>query len=421
MPAVSPGNDCFAHDGRMISVGDALARLRAVVAPVAGTGEAALEEAAGRILAVPLVSARDVPAFANVAMDGFAFAGADLAAGGPTRLRLVEGRAAAGHPFAGTVPRGCALRVLTGAMVPDGCDTVVMEEQARVEDAHVLLPEGVRPGINCRPAGEDIAKGKRLFEAGLRLEPRHLGVAAELGLARLPVYERLKVALLSSGDELVEPGADLPPGRVYDANRPILRALLARLPVEVSDLGVLPDDAASVRRALLDASRSHHVIVSSGGASRGDEDHMARTVQQEGKLHFWRIAMKPGRPLSLGQLGSATFVGLPGNPVASTVCFLRFARPVILALGGAAWREPWAFPVRADFTLRKKPGRAEMLRAALERREDGLWARRIMREGSGVLTSLTDGDGLVEVGPMVERVDPGDTVPFLSFAELGAT
>lgn len=417
---MSLANDCFAHDGRMIGVGAALARLRAAVVPVAVPCEVPLAEAAGRILAEPLVSDRNVPAFENVAMDGFAFAAAFLAAEGPSRLRLVEGRAAAGVPFTGTVPEGCALRVLTGAMVPAGCDTVVMQEQARVEDGWVVLPGGIRPGINRRPAGEDIPLGKRLFEAGLQLEPRHVGVAAELGRASLPVFSRLKVALLSSGDELVEPGEPLAHGRVYDANRPILRGLLARLPVEVTDLGMLPDDAATVRSTLLEAARSHDVIVSSGGASRGDEDHMARTVQREGSLHFWRIAMKPGRPLSLGRLGAATFVGLPGNPVASTVCFLRFARPVILALGGAAWREPWAFPVRAGFSLRKKPGRTEMLRATLERREDGLWARRIMREGSGVLTSLTDADGLVEVADTVERIEPGDMVPFLTFAELGA-
>jgi molybdopterin molybdotransferase len=403
-------------------VAAALERLRSRVRPVVEPEEVALVEAAGRILAAPLVSPRAVPAFDNAAVDGYAFAAAAQTTDGPTRLLLARGRAAAGHPARSPVPPGHALQVLTGAVMPPGTDTVAMNEEVQASADAVVLERPLRPFSNRRLAGEDIRAGQELFDAGLILRPAHVGVAAELGLARLPVFRRLRVALLSSGDELHEPGRDLPHGGVFDANRFILRALLRQLPVEVEDLGIVADEAALVERTLLAAAERHDVVLTSGGASRGDEDHVVRTVERHGRLDFWQIAMKPGRPLAFGRLADAVTIGLPGNPVAATVCFLRFARPVIARLAGAGWLEPRAFPVPAGFDFTKKPGRTELLRARLVADEHGsLVADIVRRQGSGILTSLTDADGLIEVDPATLRIAKGEPVRFLSFAELGAT
>lgn len=416
--------DCFAHGGTRIAVPDALALLEARTAPVVGTEKVPLRAATGRCLARTLRAERDVPAFDNVAVDGYAFAATEASRREGGRFQLLPGRAAAGHPFAGTVPEGAAVRALTGAPMPDGADTVALQEEAvALGEGWVALPAGLKPGANRRRAGEDVRAGQELLAEGHRLRPQDLGLAAELGLAELSVFAPLRVAVLSTGDEIVEPKGEAPaPGAVFDANRHILAGLLRSLPAVVTDLGIVRDDRDAVRRALAEAARAHHAVLTSGGASRGDEDHVVRGVAELGRLDFWRVAMKPGRPLAFGRLGErAVFVGLPGNPVAATVCFLLFARPVLLRLAGAAWRRPTAFPVPAAFAARKQRGRTEYLRATLRRDgPDGrLAAVRIEREGSGILTSIVDADGLVELGPEVERVEPGEPVPFLSFAELG--
>ncbi|HET6519676.1 MAG TPA: gephyrin-like molybdotransferase Glp [Geminicoccaceae bacterium] len=415
-------DDCFAHDRDRMRVKEALALLAERTRPVVGVEAVPLAEAHGRVLAETVLSARDVPGSDNAAVDGYAFAHADLAPDGETRLRI-EGRAAAGHPWAEPLRPGCAVRVLTGAVMPAGADTALMQEDVRPEgDDHVVIPPGVRRGANRRRAGEDVRAGAAVLRPGLRLRPQEVGVAASVGRRELRVFRRLRVALLSSGDELREPGDQLPPGATYDSNRIMLRALLRGLGAEVSDLGILPDRADAVRAALTRAADGHDAVLTSGGASRGDEDHVVAAVRALGRLHFWQIAMKPGRPLALGQLGGrAVFVGLPGNPVAAMVCFLRFARPVLLRLGGAPWIEPVRYRVPADFDFGKKPDRLELLRAALVRDEagGGLRVRRIAREGSGILTSLAEADGLVEVAEEVTAVRRGDPVDFIPFSELG--
>ncbi len=413
-------NGCYGPDVGLVSVEEVDRRLAALVRPPARTERVPLQAALGRILAAPLVAPRDVPAFDNVAVDGWAFAAASLAAEGSTRLRIVPGRAAAGHPFPGVVPPGCAVQALTGAPMPAGTDTVAMWEECRVEGETLVVPAGFRPFANRRRAGEDIRAGTSVFPEGTRLGPQHLGIAAELGAAELEVFAPLNVALFSSGDELLEPGAPFRPGAVYDANRVMLRALLARLPCSVSDFGILPDDAARVEAVLLEAAATHDVVLSSAGASKGAEDHLARTVAQKGALAFWQIAMKPGRPFAAGRLGSAIFIGLPGNPVAAAVCFLRFARPFLLALAGAPFAPPQPVPLPAAFSFRKGSGRTELLRARLVRRADGAVAvDRILREGSGILTSLGEADGLVEIAAERTRVEPGEPVPFYALSVLG--
>jgi len=413
-------DDCFAHHPDRLTAAQALDLLKARVRPVVDHECVPLAEAHGRILAQAVISPRDVPGFDNVAVDGFAFAHADLAPAEPTRLDLVPGRAAAGHPFTERLPRGAALRVLTGAPMPEGADTALMQEDVELDGDAVVIPPGVKRGANRRKAGEDVRAGQAALQPGTRLRPQDLGVAATFGCDRLEVFRPLEVALLSTGDELREPGAPLRPGETYDANRTILLGLLQGLGCKITDLGILPDRADAVAEALRQAATGHDAVITSGGASRGDEDHVVRTLDRLGRLHFWQIAVKPGRPLAFGRLGRAVFVGLPGNPVAAVVCFLRFARPLLTALGGGRWPEPRAFLVPADFAMKKKPDRREYLRAHLVSGPDGrTWAKRIEREGSGILTSLTEADGLVELAEDLIEVERGDPVEFVPFSELG--
>lgn len=422
-------DDCFAHDPKRMPAAEALALLRSRVDVVVDTEDVLLSNAYGRFLAEPLISERNVPSFDNVAVDGFAFAHAALASSmiepdGPSRLPLMEGRAAAGHPLKGIVPTGHAVRVLTGGALPDGTDTALMQEDVTIDGNHILIPKGVKQGANCRLAGEDMKKGQVVLEPGLRLRPQEVGIAATMGRPMIKVYQPLRVALVSSGDELREPGVPLPHGMTYDSNRTILRGLLETLGVTISDQGIWPDQADVVQERMRALADDHHVIITSGGASRGDEDHMVEAIRQLGQLHFWQIAVKPGRPLAFGQLqgrlGDTIFIGLPGNPVAAVICFLLFARPMLTALAGGNWPEPNAFLVPADFSMKKKPGRREFLRAQLLRHVDGTQAvRKIEREGSGILTSLTDADGLINVAEDVTSIAPGDPVPFIPFREFG--
>ena len=417
-------DDCFAHDPKRMPAADALASLRARVTAVVDAEEVPLRKTYGRLLAEDVASGRDVPSFDNVAVDGFAFAHAALAADGSSRLGLVRGRAAAGHPFEGTLPAGHAIRVLTGGALPEGADTALMQEDVTIDGDHILIPKGVKRGANCRLAGEDMRSGQTVLRAGLRLRPQEVGVAATVGRKSLRVFQPLRVALVSSGDELREPGEPLPRGMTYDSNRTILRGLLESLGVAVSDQGIWPDRADIVQQKMAGLADSHHAIITSGGASRGDEDHMVDAVRKLGQLHFWQIAVKPGRPLAFGQLegrhGDAVFVGLPGNPVAAVICFLLFARPMLTALAGGTWPEPRSFLVPADFSMTKKPGRREYLRARLLRNQEGVQVvRKIAREGSGILTSLTEADGLIDIAEDVVSVTPGDLVPFMPFSEFG--
>lgn len=413
-------DDCFAHDPKRMPAREALDLLQERVSTVVGKETVPLDQAYGRHLAEALIADRNVPAFTNVAVDGYAFAHQSLLADGSTRLRLQAGRSAAGQPFEGVIDQGHALRVLTGGALPDGTDTALMQEDVTIDGVHVLIPAGVKRGANCRLAGEDMKNGQIVLAPPCRLRPQEVGVAAALGRTSLQVFRPLKVALVSSGDEIIRPGQPLIHGMTYDSNSAILKGLLQPLSVEISDQGVWPDRADVIRQNLTDIGGTHHAIITTGGASRGDEDHMVKAVEALGQLHFWQIAVKPGRPLALGQIGSAIFIGLPGNPVAAMVCFLLFARPVLSALAGGGWTEPRTFLVPADFSMTKKPGRREYLRARLVSDDSGLHrVRKIAREGSGILTSLTEADGLIDVAEDVTSIKSGDLVPFLPFSGVG--
>ncbi|MEM9442416.1 MAG: molybdopterin molybdotransferase MoeA, partial [Pseudomonadota bacterium] len=253
-----------------------------------------------------------------------------------------------------------------------------------------------------------------------RLRPQEVGVAAALGRTGLPVFRPLKVALVSSGDEVVPPGEPLAHGMTYDSNSAILKGLLQTIGVDVSDQGIWPDQEGLILSKLAEIGATHDAIITTGGASRGDEDHMVKAVEKLGSLHFWQIAVKPGRPLAFGQIDKAVFIGLPGNPVAAMVCFLQFGRPVLMALAGGRWTEPAGYQVRADFSMKKKPGRREYLRAKLVMNDDGeRWVSKIEREGSGIITSLTEADGLIDIAETITLINPGDPVSFLPFSSFG--
>ena len=411
-------DDCFAFGGELMPIGEALRIIEERVAAVAERESVALRAARGRILAEAVVAPRDVPPHDNSAVDGYAVRFADLVPGGETVLPVI-GRAAAGHPLGASPSPGAAVRIFTGAAMPEGLDTVLMQEDCVAESDRVRLPPGIRKGANRRRAGEDAKRGDVVLRAGRRLRAQDVGLAASLGLTRLPVRARLRVAVLSTGDEVREPGDEIGGGAIYDANRYTIIALLDGLGCAVTDLGILPDRLAAIRDTLAEAARGHDLVVTSGGMSTGDEDHIKAAVEALGALHFWRLAIKPGRPVALGQIGRVPLIGLPGNPFAVMVTFLMLARPLILRLAGAADAAPHAFPVRAGFDYRKKAGRREFVRASLGPVEDGLpVARKFPRDGAGILSSMTQSDGLVMLGETVTAVAPGMTVDFLPFSEL---
>jgi molybdopterin molybdotransferase len=411
-------DDCFAFGGQLMSGAVALDLLCRKVVALPDAETVPLGAGLGRFLAAAIVAPRAVPPHDNSAVDGYAVFHADLRPDGETVLPI-GGRAAAGHPLGRTARRGEAIRIFTGARMPDGPDTVMMQEDCVAADGQVRLRAGIKPGANRRRAGEDVAAGAVVIPAGRRLRAQELGLAASLGLAALTVYRRLRVAILSTGDELGEPGGALPADGIYDANRHTIAALLHGLGCRVTDLGIQPDRPAAIRDALAAAAAGHDLVISSGGMSTGEEDHVRAAVEAQGSLHFWRLAIKPGRPVALGQIGRVPFMGLPGNPFAVMVTFLTLARPLILRLAGASDLMPRAYRVRAGFDYRKKSERREYIRARLEADGTGGWiARKFPRDGAGILSSMVDSDGLVVLDEGLTRLENGGEVDFLPFREV---
>lgn len=409
-------NDCFALPPGVdwMPMPEALSRLRERIVPVVQTDIVTVEEACGKILAASVAARRANPPAANSAVDGYAFAGP--VGEGPVEMPLVAGRAAAGVPFEGTVPEGAAIRILTGAILPDGVDTVVLQEDVAREGDRIAFNGPLKLGANRRKAGEDFAAGQELLPAGHRLRPQDIGFLVASGVSEVAVFRRLRVGVLSNGDEVVPAGTRSPetlgPGAIYDANRPMLLDLLARWGFEPVDLGLASDDRADLRARLDGAREKVDAVLTSGGVSTGDEDHVSALLQEEGQLHSWRIAIKPGRPLALGLWHGVPVFGLPGNPVAAFVCTLLFARPALEALGGGEWPEPRGFLVPASFEKRKKPGRVEFLRARIG--SDGR-VETFASEGSGRISGLSWSNGLVALDAPEAHIRPGDMVRYLPY------
>jgi molybdopterin molybdotransferase len=412
-------DDCFAFGGELMQTAEALALLTERLDVVVSVEDVDLRHAAGRVLATDIVSNRAVPPHDNAAVDGYAVRFEDLAPSGDTTLALA-GRIAAGDISDRPVGAGEAIRIFTGAAMPDGADTVLMQEDCREEDSNVIIPSGIKQGANRRFAGEDIKTGETILTAGTRLRPQEVGLAASVGLGTLSVFKPVRVALFSTGDEVRDVGAELPPGSIYDANRYSVAAALERLGCDVDDLGILPDSYDVIHDTLKAAADDHDLIMTSGGVSTGEEDHVRAAVDALGQMHFWRLAIRPGRPLALGQIGAVPFIGLPGNPVAVLVTFMRFARPAILRLGGNRITEPNSYRVRVGFPVKKKHGRREWLRVRLERDTDGApVVHKFPRDGAGILTSMVESDGLVELPEELTSLEAGTMVDYLPFSEIG--
>ena len=318
------------------------------------------------------------------------------------------------------VKPGHAIRIFTGAPMPDGADTVFMQEDVEIDKGgKVVLPPGLKPGANVRPAGEDVPAGSPALKAGQRLRPQDVALAAAFGLTEVEVRRRIRVAVLSTGNELASPGAPRGSAQLFDSNRFMLMAMLERLGCEVSDFGILRDDRALLVNGLTSAAASHDLILTSGGVSTGEADYVKAAIESAGKLVLWRMAIKPGRPVAMGIIEGAPLIGLPGNPVASFVTFVHVVRPTILALSGAKQKAPHPMPVRAAFAYKKKIGRREYVRVKLRRTPDGqLEAIKFPREGAGLLSSLVETDGLVELGEQITQVEPGQAVDFLDYTTL---
>jgi len=417
-------DDCFAFNGPLLPVADAERLIGEGVTPVSGSEKVPLREAVGRVVAADIVAPLHLPPFDNSAVDGYAVRPEDLDGERERRLVVID-RVAAGHAGTRQLKPGEAVRIFTGAPMPPGADTVFMQEDCRLDGDHVVVPPGLQRGANRRLAGEDICAGAVALRAGRRLSAADVALAAALGLTALDVRRRVRVALFSTGDEIAEPGLPLAGAALYDSNRYLLHELIRRFGGAVTDLGILRDEPKALARAITAAADSHDLVLTSGGVSTGEADYVRGVIESIGRIVFWRVAIKPGRPVAMGVIAGsksgegAAFVGLPGNPVAVFVTFVRVVRPLLLRLAGALPEPLVALPARAAFSYKKRKGRREYVRVTLRRAADGaIEAVKYPQDGAGVLTSLTETDGLAELGEEVTNIEPGAMVAFFSYASL---
>jgi molybdopterin molybdotransferase len=418
-PSLAEVVGCLAdYDPNALPVAVAREAIERFLVPIDCVERVAIRASLDRILARDLVSPIDVPAHDNSAMDGWALRAADLAPEGESRF-IPIGTAFAGTAFEGAVGTGQAVRVMTGAVMPAGCDTVVVQEVVRAEEGRIIVPPGQQSGQNRRLRGEDLAAGRSALHAGRLLRPADLGLMASLGFAEVPVQRRLRVAFFSTGDELRSIGEPLDPGCVYDSNRYTLFGMLSRLGVEVIDLGVVGDSPQALEEAMVTASRHADAIVSSGGVSVGEADFTREVMARLGEVAFWTIAMRPGRPMAFGRIGEACFFGLPGNPVAVMITFLFFVRDALIRLSGGAPRPVLAMRVRSATPLRKRAGRTEYQRAIVAPGPDGMPQARITgSQGSGVLRSMSEANALIVLHHDQTDVAAGDLVDAIAFDGL---
>ena len=410
-PTITQASCADDYDPNSMPVAKAKAFIHRFLEPVTATQRLPIRSALGRVLAEDVVSPVNVPAHRNSAMDGWAVRGADLKPDSETTLTEI-GSSFAGRPVAGRVGAGQCVRIMTGGVVPEGADTVVMQERAAAKATAITFAPGQKTGQNVREAGEDLKAGSVALAAGRILRPAELGLVASLGIGELGVRRRLRVAFFSTGDELRSIGSVLGEGEIYDSNRYTLHGMLERLGCETLDLGVVPDDPARLERAFREAAANADVVITSGGVSVGEADFVKSMLGQLGEVVFWKIAMKPGRPLAYGRIGSAHFFGLPGNPVSVMVTFYQFVREALLVLAGAHPVEPVpTFPAVCSARLKKAPGRTEFQRGVLERAADGTWTVRPTGEqGSGILKSMSEANCFIILGDATGNVEPGTPV-----------
>ena len=408
-------NDCFALPPGITwtPVDDALNLLEKRLRTIVGTESIPVVLSDGRILAGSLIAPRSSPPFTNSAVDGYAFKG-ELSTGQHC-FSLVEGRSLAGSSYKGLVRPNKAIRILTGAALPEGTDTVVLEEDVNIHGSNLFVEGPLKRGANVRVKGEDVLEGSKLVERGHKIQPQDIGRLISVGVADVVVFRSLKVAIISTGTELCEIGDSPKSGQSFDANRPMLKAILRRWGMDVVDIGIIKDHASLVRQALNDATRQADVVITTAGASAGDEDYVSAALKETGQMSIWRLAVKPGRPLALGMWNGVPVFGLPGNPVAAFVCTLIFARPSLLQLAGAGFEMPRFVKLPAGFSKIKKGGRREYLRARVRQDTIEVFAS----EGSGRISGLTWAEGLVELPDEAMEIKPGDLVNYISYSSFG--
>ncbi|HTS53634.1 MAG TPA: gephyrin-like molybdotransferase Glp [Burkholderiales bacterium] len=399
------------YDPNSMPVSRAREYIRAFLSPVTAVERLHVRAALGRVLAAEIRSGVNVPAHDNSAMDGYAVRFADLKPDAESTL-TIAGTALAGKPFQGTVGAGQAVRIMTGGVIPAGCDTVIMQERATVADGRVALPGGQQKGQNVRYAGADIQAGQVVFPAGQIVRPAELGMIASLGIGEVSVYRKLRVAFFSTGDELVPVGGSLEPGQIYDSNRYTLYGMLMRLGVEAIDMGLIRDDPAAIESAFAQAARAADVVITSGGVSVGEADFVKQLLAKLGDVLFWKIAMKPGRPLAYGKIGDAHFFGLPGNPVSAMVTFYQFVREALLMLMGVP--QPHPLPVLkavCTSSIKKAPGRTEFQRGILSQGDNGEWSVRVTGDqSSGILSSMSQANCFILLPDAQGNTPAGATV-----------
>lgn len=414
----TPASACDTGASKLLSVQQALDYIRAALRPIEGFEQRALRDGLDRVLAADILSPIDVPPHANSAMDGYALRAADLPTNGEKPLHVI-GTAYAGHPYSGQLVSGQAVRIMTGANIPAGADTVIMQEQVRREGDTIYVGSGHQAGEHVRQSGEDIATGQAVLGCGRLLTPADLGLLASLGIAEVKVMRRLRVAFFSTGDELRSLGEPLEEGCIYDSNRYTLHGMLSRLGVEIIDMGVVRDRREDVAAAFAQAAAVADVLLTSGGVSVGDADYVKETLDSLGQVNFWKIAMKPGKPLAFGMLGKTVFFGLPGNPVSSMATFYQIVQPALQQLTGQQVNPPLRLQVPCVTRLKKAPGRADYQRGVLEYDDAGrLVVRSTGAQGSHVLSSMSKANCFIILPAEAGNIEAGNLVEVEPFAGL---
>ena len=394
------------YDPNAMSVAQARQFIKQFLSPVTQAETLPIRESLGRVLAENIISPCNVPAHNNSAMDGFALRFEDA----DEPLKII-GTAFAGRPFAEKISQGECVKIMTGALIPAGADTVVMQERTTISDNKITITETPKLGANVRLAGEDLKTDQIVLAQGHTMQPADLGLVTSLGIGKVKVFRKLKVAFFSTGDELVSVGKPLEEGQIYDSNRYTLFGMLARLDVEISDLGVVADDPKSLEKTLLQAAQNNDVVITSGGVSVGEADYMKALLAKHGQVLFWKINMKPGRPLAYGKVANAHYFGLPGNPVSAMVTFYQFVQPALRALSGAASRPMPFFSVKCTLPIKKMTGRTEFQRGTLSQSIDGEWTvAPLPNQGSGVLSSMSAATCFIVLDETVGNCDAGAIV-----------